>query len=86
MRPVAEPVTLDVLGERLDNALNLLAEVRSTLNDPDGGTAAVRATLENHDARIKVLEQWHTWLLRTVFGAILLAGLGVIFAVGQAAG
>lgn len=79
------PVTLAVLGERLDNAITLLGEVRATLNDPDGGLAASRATLENHDARIKVLEQWHTWLLRTVFGAILLAGLGVIFAVGQMA-
>jgi hypothetical protein len=77
------PVTLDVLGERLDNALSLLAEVRESLNDPANGLASTRATLENHDARIGVLEQWHTWLLRTVFGAIVLAGLGVIFAVSQ---
>ncbi|MEV7972872.1 hypothetical protein [Cellulomonas sp. NPDC089187] len=76
-------MTLDVVGERLDNALDLLSEVRQTLNDPNVGLVAARATLENHDARITTLEAWHTWLLRTVFGVIIVAGLGVVFLLGQ---
>lgn len=71
-------MTLDVLAERVDNAVNLLHELRGIISDSDTGLAKIHATQENHEARIHTLEQWHTWLLRTVFGTIIVAGLSVV--------
>lgn len=71
-------MTLEVLAERLGNAIDLLHEVRDAISNPETGLAKIQATQENHEARIRTLEQWHTWLLRTVFGAIIVAGLGVV--------
>lgn len=73
-----EQVTLAVLGERLNNALALLTEVRTAVADPIHGNGANRATLENHEARLRTLESWQTWGQRTILGVVVLAVLAVV--------
>ena len=71
MTPPPERVTLPVLGERLDNALKLLAEVRTT----QAVHTAQLSALDGLKAKVEAMESWQTWALRTVVALVIIAGV-----------
>lgn len=66
-----DDVTLAILGERLNNALGLLGEVREEQRVQGRKLNGVEALTE----RVTALERWQTWALRTVVGLVIIAGV-----------
>lgn len=69
--PVEEAVTLAVFGERLNNALTMLGEVRQAQTTQGEQLSG----LPGLTARVDAMERWQTWALRTVVGLVLIAGV-----------
>lgn len=78
--PESPKVTLAILGERLARTMDTLERVEVKVDKLQGD----HATVESLDKRLTALETWHTWMLRTVLGVVILTGLGVIFAAAPA--
>jgi hypothetical protein len=72
MTPPAENnVTLAVLGERLNNVVTMLGEVRKAQQDQGDQLSG----LPGLTARVDAMERWQTWALRTVLGVVIVAGV-----------
>ena len=72
--PADDVVTLAVLGERMTNLTTAVDKLTISVDL----LGAVTGKVKNLEGRLSVLEQWHTWLLRTVFAVIVVAVLGTI--------
>jgi hypothetical protein len=70
-----DPITLPVLGERLNHALSVLGEVREAQRvQGDRITEHMIATAELPGA-VRSLQSWQTWSLRSVVGIVIVGGV-----------
>lgn len=75
MNPTDDTVTLAVLGERMSTLTGAVEKLTESVEK----LGVLAGKVSNIEGRLQVLEQWHTWLLRTVFGVVVLAVLGAVF-------
>lgn len=68
------------VGQRLERIEKLQQDTLTTVNDLDARDRADLQRFAHHEARLSRLESSHIWLNRLVVGAVITAGIGLLFA------